>query len=199
VDLSSEPLTGGVFHLPNVTVDNATKTLTITTYTQASWSLLDAFDTGFDYTSAVELATKQLSRQCTFIKGAGVNVSFSVDDPSFCMQTNQEAYQWALQNAGVTTRNRYIDYGQQYQFALDVQELGGPWWIDAQLSFNSTVDQYNNSVMVVSAPACKTDINYWNETFPWLPRPSFIPDPGETPCAAAACRRSLSVCLCLCL
>ena len=73
---------------------------------QAIWSALDDFDTGFDYTSALELGTKMYSRQCSYIKGAGINVSFAVDDPSFCAQSNQQIYTWALNSANPVTSTR---------------------------------------------------------------------------------------------
>jgi hypothetical protein len=62
-------------------------------------------------------------------------------------------------------------------FAPDVNQPGGPWWIDALLNFTAT-NTTGEDVVEVTCSVCKTDINYWNETFPWLPRPSFIPDPG---------------------
>merc|ERR1712151_380008 len=105
VDCSSTPLSGEVFHLPTITGDSAKKTLSITTFSQNYWDdaqpswfdwkeIFDTYDTGFIATSALEIGTKLASRQCTLIKGVGQNVSFSVDDPQFCAQTNKEAYQW---------------------------------------------------------------------------------------------------------
>merc|ERR1711935_708496 len=111
VDVSSTPLTGEEFHLPTVTNDTAMKSISITTYSQNYWDdaqpswfdwkeLFDKFDTGFVATSAEEIATKLESRQCTLIHGAGkTDTPFTVDDPQFCAQANEQAYIWAKDHA----------------------------------------------------------------------------------------------------
>jgi len=96
VDCKSTPLTGEEFHLPVITNNSQTKTISITTYSQGYWDdmqpswfdwkeIFDSFDTGFVATSAEELGTKLASRQCTMIVGLGqTDTPFSVDDPNFC-------------------------------------------------------------------------------------------------------------------
>mmetsp|Transcript_60379 Transcript_60379/g.127926 ORF Transcript_60379/g.127926 Transcript_60379/m.127926 type:complete len:576 (-) Transcript_60379:387-2114(-) len=191
VDCKSTPLSGAEFHLPVITNNTATKTISITTYSQASWDdampswfqwkeIFDTFDTGFVATSAEELATKLASRQCSLILGAGrSNVSFSEDDPDFCAMTNEKAYQWALATAGKATQARFQKYGQKYTFGKDIQKAGGPLFLNARLQFKEvpSTDGSGDAVIEVSAPAQKTEMDYWQKHF-HIPRPSFIPDPG---------------------
>ncbi len=179
VNLASEPLIGGDFHLPNISVDAANQTLVIKTYSQNAWSLLDPLDTGFDYTSSAQIQTKQYSRQCTFIHGLGdVNASFSLDNSSFCAKTNAAAYQWALNAAGATTLARFQKYGQPFVFAPDVTFGPGPFWIAAPLQFNNVTDASGTPVISVACPVSATPIDEWVKVFGKIPRPSFIPDPG---------------------
>mmetsp|Transcript_45539 Transcript_45539/g.72021 ORF Transcript_45539/g.72021 Transcript_45539/m.72021 type:complete len:561 (-) Transcript_45539:253-1935(-) len=190
VDVSSTPLTGAEFHLPKITNDTSTKTITITTYSQGSWDdakpswfawkeIFDKFDTGFIATSAEEIGTKLASRQCTLIQGLGqVDTPFSVDDPQFCAQTNQHAYDWAQQNAGSAAARRFKQYGQKYVFADDIPKAGGPLFINARLQFNDATDADGEKVISVAAPMQKTEIDYWKKHFGPIPRPSSIPDPG---------------------
>eukprot|EP00300_Choanocystis_sp_HF-7_P001351 c11092_g1_i2.p1 GENE.c11092_g1_i2~~c11092_g1_i2.p1 ORF type:complete len:597 (+),score=103.96 c11092_g1_i2:1-1791(+) len=174
VSVSSNPVTGGVFHLPSITPNNQTDVVTITTFTQGSWNKLDNVDTGFVSTSASELATKLASRQCTWIEVSGQDFNFSVDDPDFCMQTNMQAYQWALDAASKTARDRFEAFGEQFIFGPDIQKSGGPWFIDALLAFDK-VEINGTKFVRVTAPAQKTPKDYW--PFPF-PRPSSIPDPS---------------------
>lgn len=53
VDLGATPLTGEEFHLPKVT--RVDKTLSVVTYAQGAWDLLDPVDSGFGSVSANEL------------------------------------------------------------------------------------------------------------------------------------------------
>lgn len=167
-----------VFHLPSVS--NTTRSaegkvvLSITTYSQGQWEKLDAADTGYTYTSATELGTKMLSRQCTMIKGEGLwQTNFSVDMYDFCAQANQQAYEWALGHASEATRNRFLAKGQNYTFSPDISELGGPFFLDKLLQFTDNKE----AGMAVASPMMRTSIDYWNKTFP-IPRPHDVPDPG---------------------
>jgi len=190
VDVSSTPLTGEEFHLPLIKSDDKAKKLSITTYSQSYWDdaqpswfdwkdIFDKFDTGFVSTSALEIGTKLYSRQCTFIEGLGeANTSFSVDDPQFCSLTNQQAYQWALQNAGSSTADRFNKYGQKYTFGDDQPMGGGPLFIYSRLKFDELEDTKGEKVIQVSAPMQKTEIDYWKKHFGPIPRPSSVPDPG---------------------
>lgn len=190
VDSTSTPLTGAVFHLPVIKNDTATKTLSITTYSQGFWDdvipswfswkeIFDKFDTGFIATSAEELGSKLSSRQCTLIQGLGqTDTNFSVDDPDFCAMANEKAYQWALDNAGPATKERFDKYGMKYTFGKDIPKAGGPLFLDARLQFNEVADATGEKVIEVVAPMQKTEIDYWTRHFGPLPKPSFLPDPG---------------------
>lgn len=190
VDCKSTPLTGEVFHLPKITNDSATKTISITTYTQGYWDdaqpswfdwkeIFDSFDTGFVATSAEELGTKLASRQCTLIHGLGkTDTPFSVDDPDFCKETNEKAYKWALDHAGSVAANRFDKYGQKFTFGADVPKSGGPLFLDAHLEFNEKTNSDGEKVIELASPMQKTEIDYWKKHFGPIPRPSSVPDPG---------------------
>eukprot|EP00747_Dinoflagellata_sp_TGD_P186426 gnl/TRDRNA2_/TRDRNA2_43437_c0_seq1.p1 gnl/TRDRNA2_/TRDRNA2_43437_c0~~gnl/TRDRNA2_/TRDRNA2_43437_c0_seq1.p1 ORF type:complete len:562 (-),score=94.96 gnl/TRDRNA2_/TRDRNA2_43437_c0_seq1:48-1733(-) len=190
VDCSSTPLTGGEFHLPEISNNTKDATISITTYAQGHWDdakpswfdwkeIFDDFDTGFIATSAEEIGVKLASRQCTLIFGAGqANTSFNVDNPNFCMQTNQKAYNYALQNAGSSTIARFFKYGQKYTFGDDVPKQGGPLFLDARLEFEELTRVGGEKVIQVSSPMQKTEVDYWKKHFGPIPRPSFVPDPG---------------------
>jgi hypothetical protein len=178
--LSGSPVTGQDFHLPNVT-KTSENVIRITTYSQCYWNdkideVLEDFDTGFTFTSAQEIGTKLLSRQCSLNVGLGLNVSFSVDDPDFCAQTNQEAYNWALANAPSQSIDRFKRQGTLMVMGQDIQKSGGPWWINGRLEFNQKVAEGRN-VVEVASPAAKTEQDYWKDHF-HIPKPAFIPDPG---------------------
>jgi hypothetical protein len=188
--LSSTPLDGGAFHLPEITNDTSSRTISITTYSQNYWddaqpswfawkSIFDKFDTGFVSTSSAEIATKLASRQCTYIFGAGkADTGFDVDDPNFCAQANQAAYEWALQRADPETRARFEQYGQKYVFGDDVPKQGGPLWLYAHVGYDEETDASGEKVIKVSSPMQKTEVDYWKNHFGPIPRPSAIPDPG---------------------
>jgi hypothetical protein len=173
VELSSLP-PFGEFHLPNITVDASdSKQRNLPTYSQGYWELLDKFDTGFVSVSATEIGTKMMSRQCAYIRGIGIPESsapFSLDDPNFCAQMNQQAYQWAINNAGVSTRDRFNRIGQKYTFGDDVAKSGGPFWINARLEFNDAKDSSGTPVIQIVSPMIKTSIDF--------PRIPLLPDPA---------------------
>eukprot|EP00475_Leptophrys_vorax_P033676 TRINITY_DN5330_c0_g2_i1.p1 TRINITY_DN5330_c0_g2~~TRINITY_DN5330_c0_g2_i1.p1 ORF type:complete len:547 (-),score=173.73 TRINITY_DN5330_c0_g2_i1:77-1717(-) len=173
VELSSTP-PFGAFHLPNITVNaEDPNTRDLPTYSQCSWESLDGLDTGFVATSATEIATKMLSRQCSKIRGAGyteADAPFTLDDPDFCAIINKNAFKWALNNAAEKTRARFQKMGQRYTFGPDQAKIGGPFWIDAILSFNSTTLATGEKVIEISSPMIKTSYDY--PKFPFLPDPS---------------------------
>ena len=80
--------------MPVISSAPANKSASTTTYSQCSWDATEGQDTGFVYTSAREITTKMASRQCILIKGTGQpEVPFTVDDPDFCMDINQDSYE----------------------------------------------------------------------------------------------------------
>lgn len=74
--------------------------------------------------------------QCLLIRGAGYSNTSAVfnvtDAPDFCKQTNEEAYNWALNIAGERTRQRFDAIGQPFVFADSISTQGGPWWYAPQ-------------------------------------------------------------------
>lgn len=178
--LSGSPVTGQDFHLP--VISNSTGPVKITTYSQCYWNdavneVLEDFDTGFTFTSAQEIGTKLASRQCTANIGLGQDVDFSVDDPQFCAQTNQKAYEWALAHAPAASAARFKTKGVPFVMGPDNYVGGGPWWLNGKLKFEK-VTQDGKTVMQVSSTVAKTEQDYWLRHFGPIPRPSFLPDPG---------------------
>jgi len=155
------------------------KTISITTYAQGYWGspyieVFNSFDTAFEPTSAAELGVKLASRQCVHIVGAGQSdTPFSVDDPDFCAQTNQKAYEWAQSTVPAKTLARFKAHGKPLVMGKDLDKQGGPFWANARVEFNDQGDK----VEVVS-PMQKTEIDYWKKHFGPIPRPSAVPDPG---------------------
>jgi hypothetical protein len=180
VALGGSPVTGQDFHLPNVTRER--DTLKITTYSQCYWNdalheVLEDFDTGFTFLSAEEIGTKLYSRQCTLNVGMGENASFAVDDPDFCRQTNELAYQWALDHVPPHSLERFRKSGIPLTFAADIQKEGGPLWLYARLKFSEKTGKDGTEVMEVAAVSQRTEQDYWQKHFPF-PRPHAVPDPG---------------------
>jgi hypothetical protein len=173
VQLSSLP-PFGEFHLPAMSNDSSDPTVRhLTTYAQCSWELLDGLDTGFISTSATEIGTKMMSRQCSYIRGVGIakaDAPFSLDDPNFCAEVNAQAYQWAIDNAGQTTRDRFNSLGQKYVFGDDVAKSGGPFWIDAGLQYNTQTGSDGVQVTQIVSPMIKTSADFIQ--IPLLPDPS---------------------------
>ena len=61
------------------------------------------------------------SRQCTQNVGLGQNVSFAVDDPDFCAETNQQAYDWALAHVPAASAARFKAKGRALVMATPPQ------------------------------------------------------------------------------
>ena len=81
--------------------------------------------------------------------------------------------QWALNNAGMRTLERYNLYGQPFTFGSDIEKDTGVTYLSSGLVYT---DQGDKGVKIQS-PMLKTDKDYWNEHFPF-PKPEFLPDPG---------------------
>jgi len=191
-NLGSTPLSGGAFHLPIITNDTSTMTISITTYSQhyfddaqPSWfhwkEIFDSYDTGFVATSSFEIATKLASRQSTLINGAGGTLDdtpFDVDDPDFCKQANENAYAWALDHAAAATKARFRSKGQQYAFVADKQVAGGPLFLNGHVAFDEADDASGEKIIQVKSIAQKTAVDYWSSHFGPIPRPPGVPDPG---------------------
>merc|ERR1711871_248144 len=153
-------------HLPhifsNCTSNDKSCRINSTTVTQAIYSSLDSFDTGFYFTTASKLRVKLKSRQAMQLAG-GTDpsmVNFTQTDvlPSNCAEINQRAYQWALNRSSEAARNRFSAKGQPLVMGQDIfKGNAGPLWIYNSLKYTAAPD---NSHVVVSAPCSHTPVDY---------------------------------------
>jgi dienelactone hydrolase len=173
VQLSALPPFGD-FHLPTITANpQDPSVLDLPIYSQCFWDKLEGFDTGFISVSALEIGVKMISQQCIRIRGAGVpkeDAPFSLDDPDFCAEVNQKAYEWAFTHASGHTKSRFEKTGQRLTFGPDQKKSGGPFWINAHLSFEDKTLDNGDVVKEVSAPMIKTAEDFIK--IPGLPDPS---------------------------
>ena len=91
---------------------------------ECSWENLDKWvDSGFEPTSAHEIGSKFISRQCTLRKGANHSVEetpFSLDtDHDWCREINIAAYNWGKSKASKVALDRYEKFGQKMNFMKD--------------------------------------------------------------------------------
>ena len=135
----------------------------VTSVTQALYNWFEAFDTGFFPISAFSLRAKLNSRQ-KFWQFSGISdPDFQITDgASLGSEINQQAYQWALANAGESIRKYFHEFGVPMAMGKDVIPLiqGGPFWLlnYPKYKFLFLNGKYN---YVVQSVALKIDINYW--------------------------------------
>jgi len=153
-------------HLPHVTNKcsgpNASCTLHSVTVSQNKYEDIDKLDTASTYTSAKEIRAKLKSRQ-TVMQAAGMkNVSFNISDaPSICKQINQQSYNWALNNAGMKSYNRYISFGEYMTMGEDLGPYNvGPEWIWNPLKYTEARNSTGGAVLEVKAVMMKTPTVY---------------------------------------
>eukprot|EP00942_MAST-04A_sp_MAST-4A-sp1_P015053 g15053.t1 len=152
-------------HLPHVWSpvcqnENEGCTLNLTTVTEAIYSKLDSFDTGYSYTSASELRVKMMSRQSVWMSVGRKNVNFTETDvvPNTCADINKLAWQYALKNAGETALNRFNAIGEPLVFGKDLGPYNaGPLWIYNGLKYEDAKDK---SEMTIQSPMMHTDVDY---------------------------------------
>jgi len=154
-------------HLPHVTNNcsspDASCTLHSVTVSQNKYEDFDELDTASTYTSAKEIRAKLKSRQ-TVMQAAGMkNVSFNISDaPSICKQINQQSYNWALNNAGTKSYNRYISFGEYMTMGEDLGPYNaGPEWSWSPLKFTETKNSTGGDVLEVKAVMLKTPTVYY--------------------------------------
>lgn len=135
-------------------------TINVTTVTQAVYSALNPFDTGFSYTSASELRAKLKSRQSLYTAAGRKDVNFTETDvdASRCAEINQLAWRWALDHAGADATARFDAIGEPYAMGPDVFKGNvGPVWIYNPLQYNEAKDK---SVVTLDAPCSHTPMDY---------------------------------------
>jgi len=134
----------------------------VTSATQALYNWFEDFDTGLFPISAFSLRAKLNSRQ-KFWHFAGVaHPDFQeTDGASLGAAINQQAYQWAIENAGETAREYFNQFGNPMVMEADIIPIikGGPSWLWNYpkyyfLFLNGTYHYVVRSVIL------KTDINY---------------------------------------
>jgi hypothetical protein len=144
----------------------------ITTYSQCAWEILDEYlDGGFSPSSAKEIGSKMLTRQCSFVMGLNhskTETPFSIDDGfDWCAEINKNALDWAIENSARKTVTRFNQYGQNLTFGSDDKKTTGFTWVYTELEFTENGDQ-----MVIRAPVMTSDIDA-------PPVPIFAPDGGN--------------------
>ena len=95
-------------------------------------------DDGKDYVSALEIATKMVSRQKAFNVTGDGNSPDSLDDGDRCAAINRKAIEFALkQGCSEQCRSRYESQGIPLRAVPDRKPFppAGPWWIFNYLSF----------------------------------------------------------------
>ena len=140
VILSSLPPLGDLFH-PKMSYNNATNVMTIKTYSQCTWELLDKYvDGGFAPVSAKEIGSKMYSRQCSMVYGAGKkkeDTPITVDtEGNICASINQAAFDWVLKNSSKKAVERYEKHGQKLKFVDDKYYTNGFSWTYTVLNFS---------------------------------------------------------------
>lgn len=105
--------------------------LYVHTVTQNLYDSKDDQDTGDTHSSAEEMRVKMISRQVLYQAADGQSHDFNqTDNQSLCGLVNQYALNWALENAGSTTKARYDQIGKKMLIGDDVGPLNaGPLWI----------------------------------------------------------------------
>ncbi len=166
------------FHLPHVHIPeirnscsgSAPCTLEVTSVTEALYSLLDSFDTGFFPVAAFSLRSKLNSRQNFWSHAGVVNPDFQqTDGPSRGSQINQQAYDWALEHAAPAARDYFEAQGVPLAMGPDILPpvAAGPLWIWNYPHYQYLSHQYKHldlpeqPVYRVCATTMKTPIDYF--------------------------------------
>ena len=153
-------------HLPHIlnncsspSPDCEIKTVTVS---QNVYKEVDKLDTAFFSTSANEIRVKLKARQAVMEAAGYHNVSFNVSDgSSICKVINQQAYDWALQNASSNTRARFLEFGVQLVMAEDKGPYNvGPLWIWTPLSYSKSTNSTGGEIMEVQSVMLRTPTDY---------------------------------------
>ena len=118
--------------------------LNIHTVTQNVYDHLDERDEGVTHSSAEEMRVKMISRQVLFQAADGKEHDFNqTDNQSLCGLINQYTLNWALENAGEKTKERYERIGKKMIIGNDIGPLNaGPLWIWTPLVRINTRESY---------------------------------------------------------
>ena len=153
-------------HLPHI-LNNCSKPdnciLQTVTVSQNLYETGDSLDTAFISTSASEIKAKLKSRQAIMEAAGYKNVDFNTtDSPSICKVINQESYEWAKKNAGLSTLARFEKYGVPMVMGEDKGPYNaGPLWIWTPLSRSKTTNTSGGAILEVRAPMMRTPTDYF--------------------------------------
>ncbi len=153
-------------HLPHVlnncSAPGKSCALKSTTVSQCTYNMVDKLDTGFVATSANEIRAKLKSRQIVFQAAGYKDVNFTkTDEWSICKVINQEAYNWALQNAASHTRARFQQYGVPMVMGEDKGPYNiGPLWIWTPLSYKNAKNETGGDIVEIRSVMMRTPADY---------------------------------------
>eukprot|EP00301_Raphidiophrys_heterophryoidea_P002545 c11188_g1_i1.p1 GENE.c11188_g1_i1~~c11188_g1_i1.p1 ORF type:complete len:368 (+),score=97.33 c11188_g1_i1:774-1877(+) len=114
-------------------------------------NILSLPDVGDSFVSAIEIATKLVSRQLVY-NVTGEPSPESLDDGDRCASINSLALEWALNRSLPATRDRYNTLGSHLIMGPDTTPTipGGPGWIWSYLQYTN---QSSGDVLVSSYKA----------------------------------------------
>ena len=150
-------------HLPTIknTCDGKTQCeLESITVSEAFYERLSDFDTGLYPVAAREIKAKLMSRQSVQKAAGNKDADFHQEDEvgNRCAEINQEALNWALQNAPKRTQERYEKFGKKLVIGDDLGPYNaGPLWIWHYLAYDDAKDK---KTTVVHSPMMRTPTNY---------------------------------------
>ena len=154
-------------HLPHILNNCSTPTpscvLKSITVSQCVYEEMDKLDTGFISTSAYEIRAKLKSRQAVMEAAGYQNVDFNTSDgSSICKIINQQAYTWALLNAGSRTAERFRMVGVAMVMGEDKGPYNaGPLWIWTPISYSNSKNATGGVTREVQSAMMRTPVNYF--------------------------------------
>ena len=154
-------------HLPHI-LNNCTSptpscVLKSITISQCVYDEMDKLDTGFVSTSAYEIRAKLKSRQAVMEAAGHRNVNFNTSDgPSICKVINQQAYTWALLNAGTHTADRFRMVGVAMVMGEDKGPYNtGPLWIWSPISYSEGKNATGGVTEEIRSVMMRTPVDYF--------------------------------------
>ena len=154
-------------HLPHILNNCSSPTsscvLKSITVSQCVYDEMDKLDTGFIPTSAFEIRAKLKSRQAVMEAAGYQNVNFNTSDgSSICKVINQQAYTWALLNAGSRTAERFQTVGVGMVMGEDKGPYNaGPLWIWTPISFEKGKNETGGVIQEVRSVMMRTPVDYF--------------------------------------
>ena len=151
-------------HLPtctNTCTNNSACDLNCITVTEINYAVTDDLDTGFYPVTAYELKSKMLSRQ-NMLEHVNVKVDFhTADEINICSVINEQAYQYALNNANPETLQRYQQSGEKMVFGDDTGPYNaGPLWIWTYLPYDEKTYPNGEYYTELDSPMMRTPTDY---------------------------------------